>query len=270
MLTIAPPFNMQNTILYLIFARLDRVLSRALFHVLSRFWSDGARDPPGSSNDGLLDMSDEGTQHGMISEAVLGEVTVEERTEELTLTVHPRKVLNRRAAERQRRAIRRTGEVFQELFDRFDLEELAEIAEGVEDAINVPLEEGERARFVREFAEAPRYLPDERLALRIKTLSRSFALRKELVKESLTAPEVARLLGVSRQDSPRPRRERQSARRARPGILAFPDLAVRRERSGRRCRGLAGGDSSDADRAGNCEDQLVRPLQSLFGWATSD
>lgn len=122
-----------------------------------------------------------------------------ERVEQVTFTVYPRRMVNRRSVERQRRAIRRTSEVFQELFDRFDPEELAEIAEGIEDAIAVPVEDGERAHFVREFADAPNYSTEERLALRIKTLTRSFAVRKDLLKDSLTTPEVAKLLGVSRQ-----------------------------------------------------------------------
>ncbi|HEX5414761.1 MAG TPA: helix-turn-helix domain-containing protein [Chloroflexota bacterium] len=122
-----------------------------------------------------------------------------DRAEQLTFTVHPRNVMNRRTVERQRRAIRRTGEVFQELFDRFDPEELAEIADGIEDAMAATTVESERAHFVREFADAPAYRPEERLTLRMKTLARSFAVRKEILKDSLTAPEVARLLGVSRQ-----------------------------------------------------------------------
>jgi len=119
--------------------------------------------------------------------------------EQLTFTVYPRKVVKRGTAERQRQAIRRTAEVFQELFDRFDPDELAEIAEGIEEVVLASDEESDRAHFVREFAGAPAYSREERLALRFKTLSHAFTVRKGLLKDSLTAPEVATLLGVSRQ-----------------------------------------------------------------------
>ena len=106
---------------------------------------------------------------------------------------------NPRTAARQRRALATTSEVFQALFDRFRPEELEKIAESVQEVIAVPAEETERARFVREFAGARAYSPEERVVLRFETLARAFTLRDELLKDSLTAPEVAQLLRVSRQ-----------------------------------------------------------------------
>ena len=106
---------------------------------------------------------------------------------------------NPRTAARQRRALSKTAEVFQALFDRFLPEELEKIAESVQDVLAVPAQETERARFVREFAGARTYTLEERVALRFETLARAFTLRDELLKDSLTAPEVAQLLRVSRQ-----------------------------------------------------------------------
>lgn len=119
--------------------------------------------------------------------------------EQLTFVVNAPTSANRRTAERQRRALTKAAEVFQELFDQLSPEQLEALAEGVREAAAAPAEETERARFVREFAAADAYGQDERVRLRFETLVRSFARRQELLKDSLTAPEVAKLLNVSRQ-----------------------------------------------------------------------
>ncbi len=119
--------------------------------------------------------------------------------ERLTFVVTAPTSANRRTAARQRRALAKTAEVFQELFLRLSPEELETVADGVRRAAAAPAKETDRARFVREFAEARAYGSDERVALRFETLVRSFARREELLQDSLTAPEVAKLLHVSRQ-----------------------------------------------------------------------
>lgn len=126
----------------------------------------------------------------------MGEAALRDHVE---FTIHTSTSRNRRTALRQRRALSKTAAVFQALFDRFGPEDLEQIATGIEEILGEPPEETERARFVHEFAGARSYSPEERVALRVETLTRAFALRDELLKDSLTAPEVAKLLGVSRQ-----------------------------------------------------------------------
>lgn len=122
-----------------------------------------------------------------------------EAAERLTFVVNAPRSGNRRTAERQHRALAKAVGVFQGLFERFTPEQLEVIAESVQSAAASPVEETERARFVREFAEARSYAPEERALLRLETLVRSFALRNELLRDALTASEVAKLLHVSRQ-----------------------------------------------------------------------
>lgn len=116
-----------------------------------------------------------------------------------TLTLPWVSTKDHETAERQEQALKRTAEAFQALFDRFSPEELEQIAVGVQEAIGTTNQETERQRFVRAFAGAREYHAEERVTLRLETLVRAFARRADLLKDSLTAPEIAKLLGVSRQ-----------------------------------------------------------------------
>ncbi|MBI3980103.1 MAG: DUF2384 domain-containing protein [Chloroflexi bacterium] len=119
--------------------------------------------------------------------------------EHLTFTFTAAWAANRGKAERQRRAVARAAAVFQTLFDRFGPEQLERIAEGVQEVLSDSTADPDRVRFVQEFTGMRAYSPTERTALRLETLARSFAQRDDLLREALTAPDVARLLGVSRQ-----------------------------------------------------------------------
>ena len=71
-------------------------------------------------------------------------------------------------------------------------------------------------------SEGQTYAPDEALRLEIEALQRAFARRKVLLQGSLTAPQVALLLGTTRQ-TPHDRAQRQTLLAVEDrGILRFP------------------------------------------------
>ena len=57
----------------------------------------------------------------------------------------------------------------------------------------------EQARLARALSEGRVYTADEALQLEVEAQQRAFAHRRELLKGALTAPQVARLLGTTRQ-----------------------------------------------------------------------
>jgi hypothetical protein len=129
---------------------------------------------------------------------------------------------NRRTAARQQAAIGRSVEAFQEILDRLDPEQLDDLATQIRDALEAPPTDQAQVAFIRELAGGRDYTPDERISLRLQTLLRTFRQREVLLRDALTAPEVARLLHVSRQ-TPHDRLASGAFLAARDrGMLRFP------------------------------------------------
>jgi hypothetical protein len=116
-----------------------------------------------------------------------------------TMRVPVHATTSRAGAARQRRALEKAVEAFQLLLNRFAPEQLEIIADRVQEAVAEPSAESGRAKVVREFVGSRAYGADERAALRLETVIRSFQRREELLRDSLTAPEVAAILGTTRQ-----------------------------------------------------------------------
>ena len=115
----------------------------------------------------------------------------------ITVTAPPG--ADRAAAERQRRAVGRVLDVVQHLLTRVPATDLAEALVRVEDALARQPAEGDGAALARQLAGGRTYSPEERRALEIEAQLRAFQFRKELLADALTAPQVADLLGTSRQ-----------------------------------------------------------------------
>lgn len=106
---------------------------------------------------------------------------------------------DRAEVERERRAISRVLDVVQHLLARVPASEVADALAQVDRALMPELAEGPDATLARRLAGGRRYSAEERRALEVDAQLRAFQLRRELLAESLTAPQVAKLLGVSRQ-----------------------------------------------------------------------
>jgi hypothetical protein len=100
---------------------------------------------------------------------------------------------------RQRRAVQRAVDTLQGLVNRLSPEELDTIAAQVEQALEPTGASGLQADLVAALTDGSEYSQQERAALELATLLRSFRRRRELLAGSLTAPQVAQLLGTSRQ-----------------------------------------------------------------------
>ncbi|MDQ3377684.1 MAG: MbcA/ParS/Xre antitoxin family protein [Actinomycetota bacterium] len=106
---------------------------------------------------------------------------------------------NHASRKRQERAARRTVAALQHLLDETDPDKLGALAERVERALK-PVEASEEKRELAARISGGRtYSPSERATLEAAALARSFARRREVLAETLSAPEVADLLGTSRQ-----------------------------------------------------------------------
>ncbi len=118
----------------------------------------------------------------------------------------------RPARSRSRDAFERTVAVFRALRDTATAEEMERIATGLEQALDPSLLSSEhpsdklsqtassrQAALVTELTGGRTYSEKERLALEAASVARFFQKRRELLADSLTATEAARLLGTSRQ-----------------------------------------------------------------------
>jgi hypothetical protein len=131
---------------------------------------------------------------------------------------------NAATAARQRRAIQRAATAVRELFARSTPEELERFAERIGTALEPapPVAVSpERDAFLAEVRAQEQPMSAEAFAsLVAENLARARRLRDDLLAGSLTAPQVARLLGVSRQ-TPHDRVRRRA-------MLAVPDRGVLR------------------------------------------
>lgn len=103
------------------------------------------------------------------------------------------------AKARQRRAATRTIGALQHLLEESSPEDLEIVSSRVERALEAPEVSEERRELVSDLTAGREYGRQERSALEMANLARAFRRRRELLDSSLTAPQVADLLGTSRQ-----------------------------------------------------------------------
>lgn len=109
------------------------------------------------------------------------------------------------AKARQKKAASRTVEALQHLLEQSSAEDLDVLSSRIEQALRIErgLESLERPEeqkeLVADLTNGREYGRQERSALEMATLARSFKRRRELLEDSLTASQVADLLGTTRQ-----------------------------------------------------------------------
>ncbi len=115
------------------------------------------------------------------------------------MVVAPPLSKNHATARRQRADMRRAVAAMERLFALLDPAEVAAAAvaaaAGAEAGVSA---DAERAR-IEHLLVGRTFTPGERAQLRAETLAHAFAFRRALLVDALTAPEVGRRLGVSRQ-----------------------------------------------------------------------
>lgn len=108
-----------------------------------------------------------------------------------------------KARERRERVLGKTARAFQHLVDDLSVEELESFSRVVEGAFAREASDREvrpeKRKIVEEITGGRRWSPEERASMEVRVLLDSFGHRRELLRGSLTAPEVARALGTSRQ-----------------------------------------------------------------------
>jgi len=103
------------------------------------------------------------------------------------------------AKARQKKAATRTVEALQRLLEQSSPEDLESVSSRIERALESPEVPEERRELVAELTGGREYGRQEKSALEMATLARSFRCRKELLEGALTAPKVAKLLDTTRQ-----------------------------------------------------------------------
>lgn len=106
--------------------------------------------------------------------------------------------------ERRERVLGQTARAFQHLVDDLSMEELEAFSRAVEKAFARGARDHrevapEKRRIVDEITGGRRWSAEERASMEAQALLDLFGHRRELLRNSLTAPEVARALGTSRQ-----------------------------------------------------------------------
>jgi hypothetical protein len=108
-------------------------------------------------------------------------------------------IAQRPARKRNRDAFERSVAVFRAFRETATPEEMERIASRLEQALT-PLEPSpERAEFLKDLTGGRTFSEKERLELEAASIARYFQKRQELLQGSLSAPQVARLLGTTRQ-----------------------------------------------------------------------
>lgn len=103
------------------------------------------------------------------------------------------------ARARQEKAAVRTVEALQHFLEEASPEDLEIVSSRIERALEPADVSDERRDLVSELAGGREHGRQERAALEMATLARSFRRRREVLEGSLTAPQVARLLDTTRQ-----------------------------------------------------------------------
>jgi len=101
------------------------------------------------------------------------------------------------AHKRQRDAFERTIAVLRTFRDSATSEEMERIAQRLEQTMQTP--KSERAAFLATLTGGRTFTEKERLEAETVSIARYFQKRQELLQDSLSATEVARLLGTCRQ-----------------------------------------------------------------------
>jgi hypothetical protein len=99
----------------------------------------------------------------------------------------------------RRRATERAVKAIQDVVDRFAPKDVETFAARIEGALGSPTQTPPRTALARELGGKRTYSQEEQAMLEAETLIRSFRLRESLLAGSLTAPQVADVLGTSRQ-----------------------------------------------------------------------
>ena len=103
------------------------------------------------------------------------------------------------AKARQKKAATRAVEALQHLLEQSSPEDLEVVSSRIERALESSEVPEERRELVAALTGGREYGRQERSALEMATLARSFRRRKELLEGALTAPQVAKLLDTTRQ-----------------------------------------------------------------------
>lgn len=103
------------------------------------------------------------------------------------------------ARARQKKATARTVEALQHLLDHSSPEDMELVSNRIERALGSPEVPEEQREFVADLTGSREYDRQERSALEMSTLARSFSRRRELLERALTASQVADMLDTTRQ-----------------------------------------------------------------------
>ena len=129
---------------------------------------------------------------------------------------------NHATAAEQRRKVDHAMRTVQRLLDRCEPDELEQLFSGVEHALAEPSQSPAQAHLVAELSGGNPIGATERAALELEGQLATFRRRRELLSGALTAPQVAHLLGTSRQ-TPHDRAKRGSLLAIYDrGMLRFP------------------------------------------------
>lgn len=115
----------------------------------------------------------------------------------MTTQIKPESNLQSPARKRQRDAFERTIAVFRTFRQSATSEEMERIAQRLEQAVTPP--QSERAAFLATLTGGQNFTEKQRLEAEAASISRYFQKRQELLQDSLSATEAARLLGTCRQ-----------------------------------------------------------------------
>jgi hypothetical protein len=115
----------------------------------------------------------------------------------MTTQVKPDANLQSPARKRQRDAFERTIAVFRNFRESATSEEMERIAQRLEQAVKPP--KSEHAALLAALTGGQNFTEKERLEAETTSIARYFQKRQELLQDSLSATEVARLLGTCRQ-----------------------------------------------------------------------
>lgn len=103
------------------------------------------------------------------------------------------------AKARQKKAAARTVEALQHLLESSSPEDLEVVSSRIERALESQEVPEDQRELVADLTGGREYGRQERSALEMAALARSFRRRRELLEQSLTAPQAAGLLGTTRQ-----------------------------------------------------------------------
>lgn len=103
------------------------------------------------------------------------------------------------ARAKQRKATARTVEALQHLMDQSSSEGMELVSNRIERALESPKVPEEQREFVADLSGGREYDRQEKSALEMSTLARSFKRRRELLEGALSASQVADMLDTTRQ-----------------------------------------------------------------------